>query len=345
MVRYKEKIERLFPEVVSWRRFLHQRPEVSFHEKKTSEFVAHKLQAWGIKVQKHVGGYGVVGVIEGEHPGPTVALRADMDALPIQDQKSVDYASEVPGVMHACRNDAHTATLLGVAKLLSDHRSELHGCVRLICQHAEEVLPGGHQSMIEAGALEGVDVIYGVHLWTPLAVGKVASVTGPIMAAVDDFQIEIQGKGGHAGLPHETSDSIVIASHLIVQLQTIISRFTNPVLPSVITVGSIHAGSSHNIIAEKCIIEGTVRTFDSSLRAEIQERIETLLHHTCTMFGAKGIIQYTNCYPTVVNHSEAVAQFHHTAAHLFGIEQVETSPLIMAAEDFSYYLNKIPGCF
>lgn len=345
MEQYREKINQLFPEMVSWRRKLHQQPELSFNEDQTAEFVYQQLSQWGIRAQKNVGGHGVVGFIKGAHPGATVALRADMDALPIQDQKNCSYASKVPGVMHACGHDAHTSTLLGVAKLLSDNKSEMHGEVRLIFQHAEEVSPGGAKSMIEAGALDAVDVIYGVHLWTPLSVGRMASVAGPMMAAVDEFEITLFGKGGHAGLPHESVDSIVIASHLVVNLQSIVSRHINPVEPCVVTVGSIQAGSSYNIIAEECVLKGTVRTFDDKVRRQIQEDIETIVKHTCSMYEATSHIEYTNSYPTVVNHKSEVNRFFETASDLFGEDSVEVSPYIMAAEDFSYYLREIPGCF
>jgi amidohydrolase len=345
MGQYREKVNQLFPEMVSWRRMLHQQPELSFQEEKTAEFVYQQLSNWGIKAQKNVGGHGVVGFIEGAHPGPTVALRADMDALPIQDQKDSPYASKVSGVMHACGHDAHTSTLLGVAKLLNENRSELYGHVRLVFQHAEEVSPGGAKSMIEAGALDDVDVVYGVHLWTPLSVGKMASVAGPMMAAVDEFQIELFGKGGHAGLPHESVDSIVIGSHLVVNLQSIVSRHINPVEPCVVTVGSIQAGSSYNIIAENCVLKGTVRTFNDRVRRQIQKDIETIVEHTCSMYEATSHIEYTNSYPTVVNHKSEVNRFFETASSLFGEDSVEVSPLIMAAEDFSYYLREVPGCF
>lgn len=345
MEQYREKINQLFPEMVSWRRTLHQQPELSFHETKTAEFVYQFLQEWGIEVKKNVGGNGVVGYIEGQQPGPTVALRADMDALPIQDQKNCSYTSKVPGVMHACGHDAHTSVLLGIAKILSEHQDELKGNVKLIFQHAEEISPGGAKPMIEDGVLNGVDVIYGVHLWTPMQVGKVASIAGPIMASVDEFRIEIEGKGGHAGLPHETIDSVFVGSQLVINLQSIVSRFTNPIQPSVVSIGSIHAGSNFNIIAEKCVLQGTVRTFDETLRSQIQQHIERISQHTCLMFGATANIEYKSCYPTVINHSSEVDRFFETAQGLFGKESVEVCSLMMAGEDFSYYLQEIPGCF
>lgn len=344
-LRDKTIIEQMYPDVVSWRRKLHREPELSFQEAKTAQMIYEQLQRWGIEARTNVGGHGVVGFVEGAKAGPTVALRADIDALPIQDQKTTDYASQVPGVMHACGHDGHTAVLLGLAKLFNEHKSELKGNIRLIFQHAEEIAPGGAKSMIEHGALDGVDVIYGAHLWTPLQVGQVASIAGPMMAAVDEFTIEIEGRGGHAGLPHDCVDSIVVGSHLVVQLQSIISRYTNPVQPCVITVGSMHAGTNNNIIAEKCVLKGTVRSFHEPLRQTVREKFAALVDHTCTMFGASAELTYKACYPTVINAEIEANRFFGTAARIFGDQAVESSSLIMAAEDFSYYLNEIPGCY
>lgn len=346
MEHYKNEINKLFPEMVSWRRHLHQNPELSFHEEKTSLFVYHKLLEWGIEAKHGVGGYGVVGNIEGGQSGPTVALRADMDALAIQDEKDCDYASKVSGVMHACGHDAHTSTLLGIAKLLCEGRSKLQGNIRLIFQPSEEIYPGGAQSMIEQGVLQGVDVIYGVHLWSSIPYGVVASRKGPLMAAVDDFDIEISGKGGHAGYPHECIDSIVVGSHLMINLQTIMSRQVDPIQPCVISVGSFHAGgNSFNVIAEKCILKGTVRSFDDAVRTKIQKDIERVIATTCSMFGASYKLKYIHGYPFLNNHENEIMRFKKTAVTLFGKDAVQVASPSMAAEDFAYYLQHIPGCF
>lgn len=346
MEHYKNEINKLFPEMVSWRRQLHQNPELSFHEKKTSLFVYSKLLEWGIDAKHGVGGYGVIGNIQGARPGPTVALRADMDALAIQDEKDCEYASKVSGVMHACGHDAHTSTLLAIAKILSEGRSELDGNVRLIFQPGEEIYPGGAQSMIEQGVLKDVNVIYGVHLWSSIPYGVVASREGPLMAAVDDFDIEIRGRGGHAGYPHESVDSIVVGAHLMINLQSIISRHVDPIQPCVISVGSFHGGSnSFNVIAEKCVLKGTVRSFDNEIRIKIQKDIERVTADTCSMFGASYNLKYIDGYPFLNNHEIEIIRFKEAAIPLFGEDAVKIASPSMAAEDFSYYLQNVPGCF
>ncbi len=338
-------LEALFPEMVAWRRHLHQNPELSYQEERTSAYVADHLEALGLEVKRHVGGHGVVGELRGGGRGPVIALRADMDALPIQDEKSCEYASVVPGVMHACGHDGHVAALLGTARYLASRRAELHGTVRFIFQPAEELSPGGAQPMIAEGVLDGVDEIYGAHLWTPFPAGEIMTRSGPIMAAADEFLLEIIGKGGHGGLPHETIDSLMVGSHLVVNLQSIVSRSLNPVEPSVISVGSFHAGSGFNVIAEKAILNGTVRTFEHSLRMLAQERVTRVTADTCSMFGADYKLDYKLGYPPVVNHKAETEWVMETAAQLFGADQVKESPLIMAGEDFSFYLEKVPGCF
>jgi amidohydrolase len=340
-----EILQSLFPDMVKWRRHLHRHPELSYEEKRTSVFVEELLGQWGIEVRTGVGGYGIVGTVRGAKPGPTVALRADMDALPIQDEKTCEYASTVPGVMHACGHDAHTSSLLGVAKLFADRRGELAGNIKLLFQPAEEVSPGGAAPMIADGALEGVDAVYGVHLWTPFPAGSVYSAAGPIMAAADEYVIQIKGKGGHGGLPHETVDSILVGAHLIVNLQTIVSRSIDPVEPCVVSVGKIQAGNSFNVIAESCYINGTVRSFDMRVRDRIVERMKQICARTGEMFGADIQLDYKIGYPPVVNDSAETERFFRVAASLFGPERAVRSPLIMAGEDFSYYLHRVPGCF
>jgi amidohydrolase len=345
MDKWKQKLEASYPDMVAWRRHLHRHPELSYGEKQTAAFVAERLRHWGIETRTDVGGHGVVGLVRGSLPGPTVALRADMDALPIQDEKTCDYASTVPGVMHACGHDGHTATLLAVARLFAESKERLAGNVKLLFQPAEEVSPGGAAPMIEDGALDGVDAVYGVHLWTPFPTGYVYSAPGPVMAAADEFTIRIEGKGGHGGLPHETVDSIAVGAHLVVSLQTIVSRSVDPVEPCVVSVGQFHAGSGFNVIAESCSINGTVRTFDPAVRERVVDRLQTICARTGDMFGAKIEFEYKEGYPPVVNDAGEADRFFRVAAKLFGAERTKRSPLLMAGEDFSYYLQRVPGCF
>ena len=342
---FEAKLLELFPQIVAWRRHFHQYPELSFQEVNTPATIAGLLSDWGIEVKKGVGGNGVVGRLQGGLPGPTVALRADFDALPIQDEKQCEYKSTVPGVMHACGHDAHTATLLGVAKICAELRDELPGQLVFIFQHAEEVSPGGAISMIEDGVLEGVDAVYGVHLWTPIPYGKVSTKPGPFFAAADEFQIEILGKGGHGGLPHETTDSIVIGSHLVVNLQSIVSRSINPLDPAVVSVGTFQSGAAFNVIAERAILRGTVRSFAEPVRQLLRARVEETIDRTCAMFGAKYNLTYRMGYPPVVNHAQEAERFFRVAPSLFDASDVLESNPIMAGEDFAYYLERVPGCF
>lgn len=345
MEHMSEKLQSLHPEMVAWRRHLHKHPELSFEEKGTAAFVIGLLQEWGIEVREKVGGHGVIGTIRGELAGPTVALRADMDALPIQDQKTCDYASQVPGVMHACGHDGHTAALLAVAKLFASERKQLSGTIRLLFQPAEEISPGGAAPMIADGAMDGVDAVYGVHLWTPFPTGNVYGAPGPVMAAADEFVIRIQGKGGHGGLPHETADAIVAGAHLIVHLQTIVSRSIDPTAPCVVSVGKVEAGTSFNVIADSCTIIGTVRSFDPLVQKRIIERMKDICTKTGEMFEASIELDYRAGYPPVINDADEAERFFRVGARLFGADQTLPSPLLMAGEDFAYYTQRAPGCF
>ncbi len=345
MLELDKELERMYGDMVEWRRYMHQYPELSYQEEKTSRFVMERLQGWGIETTALNEGYGIVARINGDHPGPTVALRADMDALPIQDQKTCKYASKVEGVMHACGHDAHTSTLLAAAKCLQERKNQLHGNVVCIFQPAEELNPGGALPMIKQGVLSGVDVIYGVHLWTPFPFGTVWSKAGPMMASADEFQIEITGKGGHGGLPHESIDSIVIASQLVLHLQTIASRLVDPTEPCVVSVGSIHGGTVFNAIAETCRMSGTVRTFKEDIRDGIIERMQKMVDDTCSMYDAEAKFTYKKGYPPVVNDTLEVLRFNATAPQIVGDQGTQACPLIMAGEDFAYYLHHVPGCF
>ncbi|MBB3127448.1 amidohydrolase [Paenibacillus rhizosphaerae] len=339
-------LSKLQPQMVEWRRYLHRHPELSYHEEKTSSFVADRLRELGIDVRTRFGGgYGVVGVLKGSKPGKTVVLRADMDALPIQDEKSCGYSSEVPGVMHACGHDGHTSILLAVATYFSARKADLPGEIRFVFQPAEEVCPGGAKGMIEAGVLDGADAVYGVHLWTPFPAGTAASTPGPMMAAADEFFIDIIGKGGHGGMPHVTVDSVVAGSALVMQLQSIVSRSVNPLRPAVVTIGTIQGGSAQNVIAESCRITGTVRTFDDETRQFIRGRIEEITRLTAQTYGAESKIQYLMGYPPLVNDEAETERFFREAPKVFGEFMVQRCEKIMPAEDFAYYLKEIPGCF
>lgn len=339
------RLEDYYEEMVSIRRHLHQHPELSFQEVNTANYIKSFYEELGIEVQGNVGGNGVVAKIYGAKPGKTIALRADFDALPIEEENDVPYKSLNPGVMHACGHDGHTATLLILAKALHELKSELEGTYVMIHQHAEEYAPGGAISMIADGCLEGVDVVFGTHLWASEPTGKIQFRKGPIMAAADRFEIHIQGQGGHGASPHETKDAIVIASQLVLNLQQIVSRRVNPVDSAVISVGSFVADNAFNVIADKAKLIGTVRTFNEDVRAFIEEEIERVVKGTCLAANCEYSYEFHRGYPAVVNHDEETEFFVECANNIPSVDTVEEAELQMGGEDFAYYLQHVKGTF
>jgi amidohydrolase len=339
------QLQSIYPEMVEIRRDLHMHPELSFQEVETPRKVAAYLQSLGIEVRTGVGGKGVVGTLRGALPGKTVALRADFDALPIHDEKDVPYKSTVPGVMHACGHDGHTATLLGLAKVLSGLRDQLQGNVVFIHQFAEELAPGGAIAMIEDGCLDGVDVIFGTHLWSSQPVGLIGYRVGPTMAASDRFEIELIGRGGHGAAPHETVDPIVMGGQLIVALQQIVSRKVNPTKPAVVTVGAFHAGEAFNVIPDRAKMIGTVRTFHEDVRDQIEREIGELAASISKGMGGSCEYIFSRGYPALVNHPQETLFLADLAKEIVGEQNVFELDQIMGGEDYAYYLQKVPGTF
>ncbi|USK49696.1 M20 family metallopeptidase [Bacillus sp. CMF12] len=340
-----ERLQEIYPEMVSFRRDLHMYPELSHQEVNTPEKVAGFLENLGLEVRRNVGGRGVTGLLKGEKPGKTVALRADFDALPIQEENEVEYKSLIPGVMHACGHDIHTAALLGVAKILSEVKDQLEGNVLFIHQFAEEVIPGGAKSMIEDGCLDGADVIYGAHVWSTNPTGTVGVREGDAMAAGDTFEINIFGKGGHAATPHLTVDPIAAGSQLISNLQQVVARKVDPVKTAVVSVAAFNSGTGFNVIPDKARITGTVRTFDEDVRSMIESLIGEIAHSTCKAIGATAKYEYVRGYPAVKNHPGETKRIERLAGKLVGEENVIHMPAQMGMEDFAYYLQKVPGTF
>ncbi|MFS0865439.1 M20 family metallopeptidase [Fredinandcohnia sp. 179-A 10B2 NHS] len=338
-------LESNYSEMVDIRRYLHQHPEVSFKEYKTAEYIANFYEKLGIEVRTNVGGNGVVAKIYGKKPGQTVALRADFDALPIQDEKDVPYKSTVPGVMHACGHDGHTATLLVLAKALYEIKDQLEGTVVFIHQHAEEYAPGGAIAMIEDGCLEGVDVIFGTHLWATEPTGTIQYRVGPIMAAADRFEVTIQGSGGHGAHPHTTKDAIVIGSQLVSNLQQIVSRRVDPIESAVVSVGSFIAQNPFNVIADTAKLEGTVRTFNEEVRSQIESEIERVAKGTCLATDSSYSYSFHRGYPAVVNHKEETEILVETAKQVPEVTEIQESAPQMGGEDFAYYLQHVKGTF
>ena len=329
--------------IIETRRDFHKHPELSFQEFRTSEIVAERLDQYGIIVQKNIGKTGVVGILEGNNPGKTIALRADMDALPIQETGNVPYKSIHDGVMHACGHDAHTAMLLGAAEVLSKNQHNINGTIKFIFQPAEEGY-GGAQFMIDDGAIDNVDEIYGLHVWNYQESGTVGIQSGPVMAAADMFTITIQGVGGHGATPQGTVDCIIVSSYLIQALQTVVSRNTNPLESTVITVGQINGGYNFNIIADKIILKGTTRAYTEDNRNLIKCRLKEIIQGTEKMFGAKIQLDYKDGYPPVVNDVKVTNHIYNIAKSIVGKKVIQPY-LSMGGEDFSYFSNKIPGCF
>ncbi|WP_342598940.1 M20 family metallopeptidase [Psychrobacillus sp. FSL H8-0483] len=339
------RLEEIYPELVELRRDFHMYPELSHEEVETPKKVAAYLTSLGLEVKTQVGGRGVLGYLKGGKPGKTVALRADFDALPIQDEKEVEYKSRIPGVMHACGHDIHTAALLGVAKVLSEVREEVPGTIVFLHQFAEETSPGGAEFMIKDGCLDGVDVIYGAHVMSQQPYSTVSVVEGYASSAQDDFYITIHGRGGHGASPHETVDALVTGSQVVLNLQQIVSRRVNPLKAAAVTVGAFTSGSTTNIIPDSASIKGTVRTYDEGVRKLIQESMEKIVKSTCEAADATYELKYVNDCPSIYNDPTETKRVERVAKSIVGDENVIESDPMMGSEDFAYYQKVIPGTF
>ncbi len=343
------EIRALQPQLVEWRRQIHQKPELGFQEKITAEFISQKLQNWGIEHQVGIAQTGIVAIIKGEKSasGKVLAIRADMDALPIQELNEVPYCSQRDGIMHACGHDGHTAIALGTAYYLHQHRQELNGTVKIIFQPAEEG-PGGAKPMIAAGVLNNpnVDAIIGLHLWNNLPLGTVGVRPGALMAAVELFRCTIFGKGGHGAIPHQTVDSLVVAAQIVSALQTIVSRNINPLDSAVVTVGELHAGTAVNVIADTAKMGGTVRYFNPDLAGFFKERIEKIIAGICQSHGANYDLDYIHLYPPVINDADIAALVRSVAEEVIEIPiGVFSECQTMGGEDMSFFLQEVPGCY
>jgi amidohydrolase len=341
----KQLVDEIKEEVIAWRRYLHANPELSFHEEKTAQFVYETLQSFGNLQLFRPTKTSVMARLIGDKPGKVVAIRADMDALPIQEENTFDFASKNPGVMHACGHDGHTAMLLGTAKILSQLRHQIKGEVRFLFQHAEELHPGGAEEMVQAGVMDGVDVVIGTHLWSPLETGKIGIVYGPMMASPDRFFIRIHGKGGHAALPHQTIDSIAIGAQVVTNLQHIVSRNTDPLEPLVVSVTQFIGGTTHNVIPGSVEIQGTVRSFDATLRQNVPKLMERIVKGITEAHGATYEFEYEYGYRPVINDEKVTRVIEETVREVFGEEAIDHLKPNMGGEDFSAFQQKAPGSF
>ena len=347
----KEKIKSLAqkyaPDFIAIRHHLHANPELSYQEFETSKFVQEKLKSFGIPFTVKAT-TGVVGLIEGKNPAKRIiALRADMDALPIQEQNDVPYKSLNPGVMHACGHDVHTTCLLGAAKILYETKENWEGTIKLIFQPGEEKNPGGASLMIRDGVLENPApaAIFGLHVNPQLETGKLSFRGGKVMASADEIYITISGNGGHAAAPHTTADPILIASHLVVALQQVISRNRDPFSPSVLSITSFHGGFTTNVIPGEVKLMGTFRAMDEAWRFKAHELIKKISNEIVTGMGAKLDIHIDVGYPAVINNERLSQQARLSAEEFLSPALVEETEMRMGAEDFGYYCQQIPGCF
>lgn len=330
--------------VVAVRRRLHERPELSFKEFETAKMIESELSSMGLSPRR-VAETGVVADVSGCSSGKTVAIRADMDGLPVKEENDFEFASKVPNVMHACGHDAHVSMLLAAARMLARDASKFSGRVRLIFQPAEESPPGGAIRMIEQGVLEGVDFIIGQHVMSPIPSGKAAVFYGTAMANTDSFYIEIKGRGGHGSAPHQTVDVLLLGAEIVVLAQKIVSRKVDPSQTAVLTFGTFSSGFRHNIIASKTVISGTIRTFDKQTRSLMRSELEKTVSTLCKMNGAEYSFRYEKGYDALVNNEKVSRVIEEAALHILGEGSVLHPPPDTGGEDFSEYTKRIPGAF
>ncbi len=346
MIDYYARAKALEPEIIRRRRDLHRHPELSFREFRTAGIVADELRALGMEAQTGIAETGVVGILEGGHPGPTVLVRADMDALPIIEENDIDYISGEAGIMHACGHDGHTSVALAVAKILHGAQENLHGRVKFVFQPAEETGAGALR-MVEEGVLDNPrpDFALGLHLWNELPYGTIVATPGPLMAASGQFQITISGHGGHAASPHATRDPIVAAAQVITAIQTITSRNIDPMQSAVITVASVHAGDAFNIIPSTVEIKGSIRSYLPDVQATIHQRLKEICTGICQAMNCTVDINIFNVTKAVINDADVAANVASIAERIKGVQHVLTNYCTMISEDVSEFMDDIPSCY
>ncbi|MCS7298162.1 MAG: M20 family metallopeptidase [Bacteroidia bacterium] len=342
-----EEARRYFPQLIAWRRHLHQYPEPSFEERATQAFLFSTLSSLPELRLKTAAQTGLIADLITNPKGPWIALRADMDALPIEEKSQHSYRSQNPGYMHACGHDAHMAILLGAIHLLWEQRTHWQGGIRFIFQPGEEKAPGGASLLIQEGILEEVPIqaIWALHVTPQLPVGTIGLRAGPFMAASDEIYIKLTGKGGHAAYPHLVGDPIAVGAYLITELQMVVSRATDPRSPTVLTFGCFHAGTAPNIIPTHADIAGTLRTFDEESRQYLKRLIHTVACHTAANWGLTAEVKWFSGYPVLINDRFLTTLTHQWASALIGSEKIQEVPLWLSSEDFAFYSQKVPACF
>lgn len=340
-MKVRELAKKYEDQIIAWRREFHENPELSWEEVRTGNRICEELTKMDIEL-KRIAKTGVLGILKGDKPGKTVALRADIDALPVKEANNVFYKSKNEGVMHACGHDGHIAMLLGAAKILSLMKNEIEGTVKFIFQPAEESIQGALK-IIKEGAAKGVDAILGIHLWADLASGKVSLESGPRMASTDRFKITIRGKGGHGAMPHQGVDAIVAASAVVINLQSIVSREIGPLEPAVVTIGKFNGGERYNIISDEVLMEGTTRCFNPQIRDKFPSMIERIIKETAKAYRAKGKLEYILGTPPVINNFQISQIASQAIIKNFGEESVVKFEKVTAGEDFAFYAQEAPS--
>ena len=332
--------------IIQTRRDLHRIPETAFTEKKTARYLANKLKGLDVDLETGIATHGIVALLETGRPGPTVLFRADMDALPLTESTGLPFASTHAGVMHACGHDAHMAMVLGAAKVLSESPTGLCGNIKFLFQPAEEG-PGGAKPMIEAGVMQNpsVDYVFGCHVWTEIPEGSVGAVSGPFMAAMDRFDIEIIGKGGHGAMPHACVDALEVGTQVVNALQRMVSRQSDPLEPAVVTVGTFNAGTAFNVIPGKANLSGTTRTFSNSVWEQWEDDMRRIVSNVCASMGAEFKLTYTQGYPATVNDPDMTEVVKTCAADVVGRDRIVTPKKTMGGEDFAFFLREAQGAF
>lgn len=343
----KTEAKALLGEIIQIRRHLHSNPELSFQEEKTAQFISELLTKWQIPHQSGVAGYGIVATIQGKSD-QIVALRADMDALPILEKNEVDYISKFPGIMHACGHDVHMACLLGATHILNNIKEQLPTSIRIVFQPGEEKLPGGASLMIGEGVLQNPEplAMIGQHVYPPLEAGQVGVRSGLYMASADEIYITVQGKGGHAAMPHEVNDVVLAASQMIVALQQIVSRNARPIIPSVLSFGKFNTiGGATNVMPDEVKIEGTFRTMDEAWRSQAHQLITSIVQNTCAAYGTTGTIEIRKGYPCLINDEALTQKIRSKMVDYLGKDNVIDLDMRMTSEDFAFYSQVVPSCF
>lgn len=342
---FENAVEEIKDEVVGWRRHLHENPEVSFEERETSNFVYETLESFGGLELSRPTQTSVVARLVGGKPGRTVALRADIDALPITEENDFEFVSKSPGSMHACGHDGHAAMLLGVAKIMSGMKDDVSGELRFVFQHAEELMPGGGEELVDRGVMDGVDAVVGIHLWASLPTGTIGLAYGPMMGSPDIFNITVKGSGGHAAMAYRTVDSIAVGAQVVTNLQHVVSRNISPMENAVLSVTRFEGGTTHNVIPGSVEMEGTVRTLEPEIRKQMPELMERVIKGVTEAHGASYDFDYAFGYRPVINDEEVTRVVEETAKRTFGEDAVELQRPTMGGEDFSAYQQKVPGTF